>query len=386
MYSTNAARINQVKVSLLRQIMGIAPVGAVNMALGELGYEMSLVLREYAAELILRQTPRYTPNAGLPELSEAIAIYHGMHYPVEGVCVTNGAEEALYAALMAFLDPGDKIALIEPSYPAYSTIIGICEAQIVSLPYESDLLTIDWDRWETALASGVKVLLFSNPSNPLGTYFTPTEVDKLAHLCDKYNVLMIADEIYSELYFEQPPVSFAGKLDNLIIITGVSKSLCMSGWRMGWAIGHPSLIGHITKAHQYISTCAGWLPQKVTTYALHQERLHLMHSIRSQMLLSYNIAYKYILSHHPLLHILKPNSTPYMMMQLPSIHPEQAGVLYNDDLEFCRKAAQNGVILVPGRAFGDNCQGWIRMNFALEKIELERGLSLFTQALDFTKN
>jgi aspartate/methionine/tyrosine aminotransferase len=97
---------------------------------------------------------------------------------------------------------------------------------------------------------------------------------------------------------------------------------------------------------------------------------------------SFDLAYEYLTARHPTLHILKPNSTPYMMMKLESVIPAQAGIQSNSDWEFCLKAARLGVITVPGKAFGGNCQGWVRINFALEKAELEKGLKILSQALD----
>jgi len=362
-------RVRHIEMSLLRIIMAMAPPDAVNMALGELGFAMPQGLRDYAAELLKTETPRYTANAGIPELKEAVAHYHHNAYSPEGVCVTNGAEEAIYAAMMAFLNPGDKIAIVEPFYPAYATIVGICEAELVPLPHEPNLTTINWDKWERLLAQNVKVLLFSNPSNPLGTFFSEAEINRICLLAKKYELLILADEIYHDLYIDTEPVSFAGKIPNLILISGVSKSYCMSGWRMGWAIGPEKLVNPIIRAHQYISTCAGWLAQKVTVKALKDGQVWL-DEVRSHLRKTFLFTINHLQKQLSSIPLLLPTSTPYIMLQFGG-----------DDYEACSRAAKHGVITVPGRAFGTNSTGWIRINYALEQPLLERGLSILTKQL-----
>jgi aminotransferase len=139
---------------------------------------------------------------------------------------------------------------------------------------------------------------------------------------------------------------------------------------MGWAIGDPALIGYITKAHQYISTCANWLAQKVTAYALSQERAYLREDVCQQLKRSYQYTADFLQTNLPAIPILQPNSTPYLLLRLGS-----------DDVDFCYYAAQKGVIIVPGTAFGEISKGWVRINFALEAELLQSGLLRLEHAL-----
>jgi len=352
-----SSRLAGIQLSLIRRVMQSAPEGAINLALGELGFPMPLGLKEIANKLLLDGNPCYTPNAGLPETREAIAKTYSQT-SANQVCVCNGAEEALYIALSALVNKDDIIAIPDPDYPAYPSLCSMFGANVVRLPVINYFKDIDWVKWELILKSGVKAVLLSSPSNPSGFTFNEGEAERFGALCNRYGIIVVIDEIYASLYFDEAPICLQGSVEHLIRIGGVSKSHCLSGWRIGWIIAPEEIITSMIKAKQYISTCSHWLSQKLTVEALSEPAIAA--SIRQ--LLNTKLPPFATAAH-------VPEATPYIMLK--NQNP--------DDLDVARQLANAGVITVPGRAFGDSGKGWIRLNIGVELPLLERATAILYQ-------
>ncbi len=359
-YSTESRRLNTLELSLIRQVLQNAPSDAINLALGELGFPLPRILREKAIELLQNNTPVYTPNAGISELRSAIANQYPNANP-DCVCVCNGAEEAVFVTLLSLVNSGDKVAIPDPDYPAYSAISNILEAEVIRLPFESDLLSVDWNKWEQLLAQDVRVLIFSHPSNPCGHVFSPEEIDILLGICSRCQITIIVDDIYARLNFNQAPPQFYGRYQALFVVGGVSKSHCMSGWRIGWVLAPAKMISSIVKARQYISTCSNWLSQHLAAYALSEEGMQSVNAVMAQLTECRKLV---IEAFHPYADkVILPKATPYFMLQVDE-----------DDLQVSRNLAHKGVVCVPGSAFGSVSKGWLRINYAVSQDKLSRAL------------
>jgi aspartate/methionine/tyrosine aminotransferase len=357
---TEADRLQGIELSLIRQVMRDAPPEATNLALGELGFPLPDILRQQAIKLLEQGTPVYTPNAGLPELREAISCRYSGVSP-ERICVCNGVEEAVFVTLLSILNPGDKVAIPDPDYTAYTAICNILEANVIRLLYESDLSSVDWDIWTELLAKDVKVLILSHPSNPCGHVFSADEAGRLAELCRRHGIILVVDEIYAQLFFDRQPVSFLGMLPSLFILGGLSKSHCMSGWRLGWVVSPIELSASVIKARQYVSTCSNWLSQRLAVFALSTEGEKARDEIMGQLRTCRSIAIEQF-SPYPG-QAFFPAAGPYMMLKVDG-----------DDLTVCRMLAAKGVVCVPGSAFGDVARGWLRLNYAVDPILLASAL------------
>lgn len=352
--------------------MNSAPVNSINLALGELSFGFPDILREQAISLIERGIPRYTPNAGLPELREAIASYYDGAVSSEQVCVCNGAEEALYVLLTALINPSDAIAIPDPDYSAYTSIVSIMGGTVVRLPYENDLKSIDWDKWDSLLSKNIKLLLLSNPQNPGGMFFDPEQMKCLLELCRKYEIIVAVDEIYRELYYISEPQTFCSSYESLFIISGLSKSHLMSGWRLGWIVSPSDFTPSIIKTRQYVSTCSNWLSQKLGVFALSSSGRLILEDVRKELYQTRSFtasALQRVLSPDRL---LVPDATPYIMFRCDT-----------DDLSFAKNMAEKGVITVPGSAFGDVSKTWIRINHAIEMTSLKKALDIICSFLEY---
>ncbi|MBW6514010.1 MAG: pyridoxal phosphate-dependent aminotransferase [Candidatus Syntrophosphaera sp.] len=364
---TESRRLQPIELSLIRRVLHSAPPGAINLALGELGFPLPEILRQKALDLLAQGTLVYTPNAGIPELRAAIAaIYPGCD--PDSVCVCNGVEEAVFVTLLAILDPGDRVAIPDPDYPAYSAICKMLEANVIRLPFESNLLSVDWHKWEQLLADGVKTLVFSHPSNPCGHVFTEQEARRLAGLCSQHGIVLVVDEIYSRLFFNAPPPGFHGRMEPSFILGGLSKSHCMSGWRLGWIVAPPGFSAAVIKARQYVSTCSNWLSQHLAAYALSDDGGRAADEVMGQLQASRDLALEKL---SPWLdRVLVPSATPYLLLRVEG-----------DDLRTASYLARKGVICVPGSAFGEVSRGWLRINYAVDKQQLTTALDIIHDEL-----
>jgi len=352
---TEAERLASIELSLLRKLMARAPQNTINLALGELGFKFPQVLADKAIELMQNGQPRYSPNAGVDVLRERIA----QDYSASGenICVCNGAEEALYTTIHSLVNPGDRIAIPDPDYPAYPVLAKLAGAEVIRLPFEQDLCSIDWDLWEKKL-QGVKAILMSSPSNPSGYCLNRGDAQQLNETLNNLGITLILDEIYREIYIQQPDKIDYSMFDRLIRIGGVSKSHLMSGWRIGWLFASKPFITSAIKLKQYISTCPAWLSQYLALYAL--DCPHISLSVRDRMNQNHALV-KNALSHKRM-HI--PTATPYIL-----IHCDEADKQVETWL-------QKGLLSSPGKAYGFVTKDWIRLNYAVEKETLERAIRI----------
>jgi len=338
-------------------MMAAAPPDAINLALGELAFDFPLCLRNEAKRLMYSGYPAYTANAGIMELRAAVATYLGLDGAAQ-VLICNGAEEALYIALQGIVNPGDTVAIPDPDYPAYPTLVSLAGGKVARIPFAPDLKSINWEHWEASL-KGAKALLLSHPSNPTGFCFSPDDFHRLTELLNRFGTVLIIDEIYNELYYEQPTALDYSKVERVIRIGGLSKSHLMSGWRVGWLAADEAEIIQLTKLKQYISTCAAWPSQMLALYAVSQPGI--VADVRAQLRENLNLCREQLSRFE----LKTPSAGPYLMLKCGD------GDSYAEDL------LARGVICVPGSAFGEVTGAYIRINFGVHRDILCTALKRF---------
>lgn len=350
-----AARVNGLQPSPIREFFNHAPAGSINLGLGELQFSPHPLLQRFAAEEAAHHDGRYTPNAGLPELRDAVAQFHGAK--TEQVCITSGAEEAIFAALTAIIDPGDKILVANPGYLAYAQIITLCGGLPVAFSLDPNRrFQLDRESFRQAVGARTKAVIFSHPSNPLGIHFPEED---LRWLGESYpELLFIVDEVYRQLPVGEDIPSVLGILPNLILISGVSKMFAMTGWRIGWTVSPSPLHEAIVRVHQYVSTCASKFSQRIAWRVLRDGEA-IRQDILTQLHANETILREELLGVPCLPH----TAAPYCFIKVGG-----------DDFAWCRDALRLGAITVPGGAFGSNGGGWVRLNYALEASQLREGL------------
>lgn len=271
--------INSIPPSGIRRFFDMASEmkGVISLGVGEPDFVTPWSIRENGIASLRQGYTMYTSNAGLLELREEIARHlsdwYGVRYePRNEVLVTVGVSEAVDLALRAIIHPGDEVLIAEPCYVSYSpcTIMAGGVAVPLSTGAENEF-RLTAEQLEAAITPRTKALLINYPNNPTGATMPREELEKIAKVVEKYDLIVISDEVYDKLTYVGEHTCFAslpGMRDRTILLNGFSKAYAMTGWRLGYACGHPEVISAMTKIHQYTMICAPITTQKAAVEAL----------------------------------------------------------------------------------------------------------------------
>jgi len=373
---TPANRLQNIRKSATRVLYDSAPPGSINLGLGEPDIRTPEVVRLEAIRVIQEDRISYTTNAGIPALREKIAEYHSEElsspFTAESVCVTTGAEEALFAAMMSILGPGDEALLPDPGYIAYPAIAEIAAADVryYATPAARGF-AFDRDSFEAAITEKTKLVVINSPANPTSRVISRDDLRFIAGRVSRSNAYILADEIYRDLYFDHRAATVSEFCDRTIIVSGLSKMMSMTGWRIGWAVGPEELIQHITVMHQYMTTCVSAVTQKAALVAFSDQGRSATAEIRDQLRQRRDVMAQAI----------------ERELQLPYVHGEGAYYIMLDVSRFglsmntAVALLDERVITVPGSAFGSEGEGFLRLSFSIDVALIEEGIRRIAKGL-----
>ncbi len=365
-----------IKPSGIRRFFDIAAEmdDVISLGVGEPDFDTPWSIRETAIYTLEQGKTVYTANAGLKELRQEIATYSERKYhlsydPIHEILVTVGGSEAIDLCLRAIITPGDEVLIPEPSYVSYIPCTALAGGKPVTIPLrgENDF-KLRAEDIEKHITSRTKAIVFPFPNNPTGSVMTKEDLAPLADLIIRHDLLVISDEIYAELtYTGQPHVSiasFPGMRDRTLVINGFSKAFSMTGWRLGYAMGPEELIRQMTKIHQFAIMCAPTTSQYAAVQALRNcdDKVENMRR-------EYNRRRRYVLSRIRAMGLtcFEPEGAFY-------VFPSVASTGMTSD-EFCsRLLYDQKVAVVPGDAFGEHGEGYIRISYAYSLDELKAAL------------
>ena len=249
----------------------------ISLGVGEPDFVTPWHIREAAIFALERGKTYYTSNLGLIELRRAIATYVEEHFnvsyrPDDQIIVTVGVSEALDLACRAFINPGEKVMFHQPCYVSYHPSISLVHGQGIAVPtFAKDGFALTAEALRAAWQPGAKMLMLNLPCNPTGGTCTRDQLEKIAAFCIEKDLLVLTDEIYSELTFDGTHTSIAslpGMAERTVFLHGFSKAFAMTGWRIGYACGPAALIDAMMKVHQYSMLCASIIAQEAALEAL----------------------------------------------------------------------------------------------------------------------
>lgn len=235
--------------------------GAINLGQGFPEEDGPLAIRQAAADALLTRSNQYPPMMGLGELREAVAAHYGRHQALSiqpaDVLVTSGATEAIAASLMALIAPGDEVVLIQPLYDAYLPLV----LRAGGVPRLVTMTAPDWTLPREALRAAIgprtRLLLLNNPVNPIGKVFDDDELGFLAELCIAHDLIALCDEVWEHVIFDgrrhRPLVGFPGMAARTVKIGSAGKIFSLTGWKVGFVVAAPELLGPIARAHQFLT-------------------------------------------------------------------------------------------------------------------------------------
>lgn len=383
------ARVAAVPPSGIRRFFDLAATmkDTISLGVGEPDFITPYHIRNAAINSIVDGETQYTPNRGLLALREEISGYLQKRYqitydPQKEILVTVGASESIDVALRALISDGDEVLVPEPSYVSYSPSVIFAGGTPVGVETREDTdFRLSAQRVREAITPRTKALILPYPNNPTGAVMGREELEELAQVVRERELLVISDEIYSELTYGGEHVSFAslpGMWSYTLTINGFSKSFAMTGWRVGYICGPGELISVMNKIHQYGILCAPRQGQAAALEALRSGRENGYEDVR-QMRESYNRRRRLMVDglRKMGLHCFEPRGAFYVF---PSI---QSTGLSSET--FCERLLQEKrVACVPGTAFGPCGEGYIRCSYATAvdklNVALER-MADFVQGL-----
>ena len=345
----------------------------ISLGVGEPDFVTPWRIREAAIYSLEKGYTMYTSNFGLLELRQEISRYLNGRYdlsydPTNQVIVTVGVSQALDLVMRAILDPGDEVIIPEPTYVSYVPCVSLAEGIAVTVPtHMENSFRVQPADIEARITPRTKAILMGYPNNPTGTVMPRLEMEQIADIVRRHNLLVISDEIYERLVYGVDHVCFAslsGMADHTIHLGGFSKSYAMTGWRVGYACSTPEIIEAMMKVHQYTLLCAPIQGQMAAIEALrsgdgpveemreeYDRRRHLMVRGLNRLGLS----------------CLEPQGAFYTF---PSI--QGLGMTSDEFAE--RLLLEERVALVPGSAFGPSGEGYVRCCYAVSTNEIEEAL------------
>jgi aspartate aminotransferase len=342
-----------------------------NLTAGELGTDTPEYIQKAVSRTLKKN--KYTAVAGMPELRQKIATesqsFYGLDWiQPDNVVVSAGAKPALYATLLALINPGDEVIVPVPAWVSYLHLIELVGGIVVPVPLTDDF-DIDYTAVAAKLTPRTKAIIVNSPHNPTGAIFSKLALEGLAEVLDGSKVTVIADDIYAKLVYEDsftlvPTIGF----ERFVIINGFSKSQALTGWRIGYVIAHKSVAKAITELLSHITGNAAVPSQEAALAALARhdkppaETLASLRAQRTQV--------DAALGHIPSLHYHLPGGAFYFFLDLRDITSNSA--------EWCeRLLMEAGVALVPGEAF--LAPGFARLTFSADSPTLAKALTGITK-------
>ncbi len=367
-------RLQGIEKSVIRQVFDRALPGSINLGLGEPDLPTPDVIRKAAVKAIVEEQNGYTSHAGLPALREKVANnYPYLEGKPERVVITAGSQEALYLALLALVDDGDEVLLPNPGFVAYPTIVRMAggTSTFYRLPRETGF-AFDRDEFRRALTPRTKVVVCISPSNPTGRVLTNDDLASIADAVRDTNAYLISDEIYRELYYTgERPETLSSFYDRTIVISGLSKSMSMTGWRLGWLCGEEAVVQATLVLHGYVTTCASAVSQKASlaswTDKAEQARAGFRETFRARR----NHLLQLIESELGL-RAVTPDGAFYVMLDVSK---------YGPSMSVAEALLNQRVITVPGAAFGSESEGFLRVSFCADHGTLAEGVQRIKRGL-----
>ena len=371
-----ADKVVQMKPSGIRKFFDIVSEmpDAISLGVGEPDFDTPWSVREEGIYSLERGKTFYTSNAGLMELREEICSYmtrrfHVTYNPKTECLLTVGGSEGIDVALRAMLNPGDEVIIPQPCYVSYVPCVDLAGGVPVTIDLKNEnQFRLTKEELEAAITDKTKILILSYPNNPTGAIMEQADLEAIAEVIKEHDLYVISDEIYAELTYTSGHVSIAtlpGMRERTIVISGFSKAFAMTGWRLGYALGPDRIIEQMTKIHQFAIMCAPTTSQYAAISAMRDCDKDV-----ENMRESYDQRRRFLLNE-------------FKEMGLPCFEPKGAFYMFPCIKKFgisseefaIRLLNSQKLAVVPGDAFGDCGEGFLRISYAYSLDELKEAMA-----------
>ncbi|HZJ78879.1 MAG TPA: aminotransferase class I/II-fold pyridoxal phosphate-dependent enzyme [Clostridia bacterium] len=370
------SKIRDVKPSGIRRFFDIVEEveGVISLGIGEPDFQTPKNIRNAGIKALEEGKTKYTSNSGLTELRNEISSYYKRKFNVESdgienVLLTVGASEALDLCFRVLLEPGDEVLVCEPSYVCYSPLTSVSDGVYVPIvTKEEDNFRLTPQALKEAITPKSKLLVLTYPNNPTGAIMEKEDLQAIAQIIKDTNIIVITDEIYAEFTFGNKKHFSIAEIPEMrkrtVIISGFSKAFAMTGWRLGYAIGPKPLIDAMTKMHQHAIMSAPTVAQYAAIEALTNGAPDV-----EKMRLAYDKRRKFIVGEFNKigLHTFEPEGAFYCFPCIKSTGLSSE--------EFCERLLKDkNVAVIPGTAFGDSGEGFVRVSYCYSTEHIKEAL------------
>lgn len=380
-------RLVEVKPSGIRKFFAIAEEmdNVISLGVGEPDFKTPWHIRDKAIEYLEQGKTRYTANAGLIQLRDAISEFYNRKYkvtydPNSEILVTVGGSEGIDMAIRSLISPGDDVLIVEPSFVCYRPIVETCGGNVITVTTkEEDNFKLTPEALSSAITPNTKLLVFPYPNNPTGAIMRREDIEKITDIIIKNNILVLSDEIYSELtYGDKKHYTIAaadGMKKRTIVINGFSKTYSMTGWRLGYALAPAPIIKQMTKLHQFAIMSAPTNSQYAAIDALEKGDTDIQ-----KMRDDYDMRRRFTVK-------------AFNDIGLKCFEPEGAFYIFPcikstglSSEEFCEKLIMSKrVAVVPGNAFGECGEGYIRVSYCYSIDNIRKAIEKIKEFIDEIK-
>lgn len=374
--SVLSEKIKKIKPSGIRKFFDLAASmkGVISLGVGEPDFQTPWAIRKSAIDTLEKKRIIYTANSGLAELKEEITKYTkkkiGVEYdPEHEVIVTVGGSEAIDITIRSIVDPGDEVLIVEPCFVCYAPLVELMGGVPVTIKtYLKDNFKLTAQSLKEKITDKTKLLILPFPNNPTGAIMTKEDLEPIAEVLRDTNIMILTDEIYSELTYGRKHFSIAsldGMKERTIYVNGFSKAFAMTGWRLGYLAAPEPIIKQALKIHQY-----GIMSSPTVSQYAAIEALKNCDNEVKKMVDEYNVRRRLVVD-------------GFNKMGLTCFNPEGAFYVFPcikstgmSSEEFCEKLLdEQKVAVVPGNAFGESGEGFIRVSYAYSLKHLMEALS-----------
>ena len=382
-----AKKVVELKPSGIRKFFDIASEieGVISLGVGEPDFDTPWHIREEGIYSLERGKTYYTSNSGLLSLRKAIHEYNKTKYNLDynyknEILVTVGGSEAIDVALRSVIEDGDEVIIPTPCYVSYEPCVVMAGGVVKTINLKNEnQFRLKASELEAAITPKSKVLIISYPNNPTGAIMEYDDLKEIAEVIIKHDLLVISDEIYSELSYGKPHVSIASlpnMRDRTIVVNGFSKAFSMTGWRLGYAMGNEKIIKQMTKIHQFCIMCAPTNSQYAAIEALNNGDIDVI-----------NMRNAYDERRRFLINWFKEHDIPmFTPMGAFYIFPDIRGFGLSSEEFTLRLLNEEKVVVVPGTAFGDSGEGFIRISYAYSIDDLKKALERVERFINKLRN
>lgn len=366
-----ASRLSEISTSMIRRMFEIVERAKkegkeiISLTIGEPDFDTPPEVIEKACEAMKKGFTHYTSNFGLEELRELIAERYGVS--AKNVMITTGASEALINASLAFIEEGSSVIIPSPNFISYFTYAKMCKAKTIQIKTHDTNFNLDVDRFSETMSKDVSVVFINYPNNPTGAVMGK-EIKKIAEIAYDYGAIVISDEVYDSIYYDVKPQSLV-EYENAVVINAFSKSLAMTGWRIGFVIAEENLLDSMLKVHQVNGVCAPAFAQKAVAEVLSDKTFE---KIVDRMVSEFRKRRNFMISKlRKYFEVVKPEGAFYIF---PNVG--------QDCMSFVEKLLSFGVAVTPGTPFGEWNNNYVRISYATSMENLKKAVEKIGEFYD----